>query len=129
MKKESKINEVEVYKAYIKTKGTKGYSVVKLCKQLGIPRPTLYSIINRVEKGDEIQLQRCLNKTRYDCLWIHRYQRRFFVIIDKRGVEYSELLCSLIWEMKCDGFGVREIARRLSKDVSTVSYHLRKYKY
>ncbi len=122
MKKEiNKIDEVEVYRSYVKAIGTKGYSVTKLCKKLGIPRPTLYAIVKRVENGDEIQLQRCLNKSRYDCLWEYRYKRRFVLLQDDNNIGQ---LKTLIKDMRKDGFGLRDISRRINKDVSTVSWHI-----
>ena len=129
MKKEIKINEVEVYRAYLKAKGTKGYSVTKLSKKLGIPRATLYVIVNKIEKGDEKQLNRCTEQSKYDCIWKYRYERLFFVIEEEHGETYSEQIKTLIYEMKCDGFGIREIARRIGKDASTVKYHLKSYDY
>lgn len=112
------INDVEVYKAYLRAKNAKGFSVVKLCKKLRITRSVLYEIVNKVEKGDEIQLNRCLDKSKYDCLWKHRYFRRYSAIVDKSQLK------ALIKDMNKDGFGIREIARRVSKDPATVSYHL-----
>ena len=125
-KEEIKINEVEVYKEYVKTKGTPNYSVIKLCEKLGIPRSTLYSLVDRIEKGDEKQLNRCLVVARLDCFWKHKYQRRFIIIDEMpRGDKYSALLKRLIKDMKKDKFGVREIARRLCKDASTIMHHLK----
>lgn len=123
--KTDKYNEVEVYKAYVEARGTKGYSVIKLCKKLGIPRPTLYTIVRRIEDGDEKQLQRCLSKSKWDCLWEFRYKRRFEIIDEKNGDDYSEQIKVLVKEMHKDGFGVREIARRLVKDPSTIMHHLK----
>ncbi len=121
---DKKIDEVAVYKEYIKAKGTKGYSVTKLCKKLGIPRPTLYLLIKRFEGGDEIQLNRCLLVGKYDCLWEHRYFRRFS-ILNEDDKKYAQQIKTLIKDMHGDGFGVRDIARRISKDPSTVMHHLK----
>lgn len=121
-----KINEVEVYREYLKALGTKGSTVTKLSKELGISRAKLYVIVNKVEEGDEIQLNRCLTKGRYNCLWEYRYQRRFFVIEETSGDKHSQLTKALIRDMHKDGFGVRDIARRVGKDPATVSYHLKK---
>lgn len=123
-KTQDKYNEIEVYKAYVKALGTKGYTVTKLCTKLGIPRPTLYNIVKRVEEGDEIQLQRCLNKGRYDCLWEFRYMRRFS-IINEDSANYSNQIKKLIRDMHKEGFGVRDISRRVGKDPSTVMHHLK----
>ena len=123
-KTQDKYNEIEVYKAYVKALGTKGSTVTKLCKKLGIPRPTLYSIVKRIEEGDEIQLQRCLNKGLYDCLWEFRYMRRF-AIISEESDKYAGQIKKLIRDMHKDGFGVRDISRRVGKDPSTVMHHLK----
>jgi DNA-binding MarR family transcriptional regulator len=112
------INDIEVYKAYIRAKDAKGYSVVSLCKRLRITRSVLYEVVKRVEQGDEIQLNRCLTKAKYDCLWQYRYFRRF-TVGGKVGLK------RLIKDMHRDGFGVRDIARRVSLDPSTVSYHIK----
>ncbi len=119
-------NEIEVYKAYLEVKGIKQNSVVDLCQRLNIPRATLYSIVDRIEKGDEKQLQRCLHQSKYDCLWKFRYSRRFYVIDELHGDDYSKQITSLVKEMKSDGFGIREIGRRICKDPSTVNFHIAK---
>ncbi len=118
------INEVEVYKAYLRAKGTKNYSVVALCERLRVTRSVLYEVVKRVEQGDEIQLERCLMKHKYDCIWKHRYFRRFSSFSEGKGEGYKQQLKKLIKDMHKDGFGVRDIARRVSLDPSTVSYHI-----
>lgn len=123
-KTQGKYDEIEVYKEYIKARGTKGESVIDLCKKLGIPRPTLYMIVKKVEEGDEIQLNRCLTRSKYDCIWEYRYQRRFTIIEELNGEQYAVQIRALIKAMHKDGFGVRDISRRISKDPSTVMHHL-----
>jgi len=124
MKNKDNINEVEVYKAYIKAKDIKGYSLRGFCKKLNISSTKLYSVIEHIEKGDEIQLNRCLTKTKYDCIWEYRYARRFHLISDLSDEKCIEPLRKLIKAMHKDGFGVRDIGRRVGRDVSTISYHL-----
>jgi len=121
------IDEIKVYKEYIKAKRAEGYSVVKLCEKLNISRSSLYELVKRIEKGDKFQLERCMKITKFDCIWEHKYKRRFIIISDNRKEkEYPEQLRVLIVDMDKDGFGLREIARRVMKDVHTVSYHLNK---
>jgi hypothetical protein len=124
MTNKNNINEVEVYKAYIKAKDTTGYSLRSFCKRLGISTTKLYAVVKRMEEGDEIQLDRCLNKNKYDCIWTYRYARRFNLILELEKDKVAKPLGKLIREMHRDGFGVRDIARRVGRDPSTVMYHL-----
>ena len=125
----SKINEVKIYKAYVKAKVTKGYSVIKLSEKLGISRQVIYSIVRRIEKGNENQLNICLTKSKYDCLWEYKYKQRFLVVKEMRGKDYSKQIKLLVQEMHNeDGFGIRDISRRFKKDPSTISQHLKIYK-
>ena len=126
MSKANKYNEIEIYKAYLAVKGMKGNFITDLCRRLNVPRSVLYAIVKRVEGGNEVQLQRCLGKSKYECLWKFRYQQRFFLIDDLHTDQYPKQIRSLIKEMHKDGFGVREIGRRIGKDASTVKYHLNK---
>lgn len=121
-----KYNEIEIYKAYLEVKGTQGDFVTNLCKRLEIPRSVLYAIVKRIENGNEVQLKRCTEQSKYECLWKYRYQQRFCIIEDLHSEEYSIQIKSLIKEMHEDGFGVREIGRRICKDPSTVNFHLAK---
>ena len=122
----NKYNEIEIYKAYLETKSMQGSFTIDLCKRLNVPRSVFYAIVKRVENGNEIQLQRCLDKSKYDCLWKFRYLQRFFLIDDLHTDQYPQQIRSLIKEMHKDGFGVREIGRRIGKDASTIKYHLDK---
>lgn len=118
-----KIDEVLLYKEYLATRDT-GVTLTALAAKFRTTRQRVYSIIKRIEGGDEVQLNRCLDATRYDCMWKYRYERRFMAIDEDRRDASVKQLRALIREMHKDGFGIRDIARRVCKDASTVLHHI-----
>lgn len=118
------INEIEVYKAYIEARDT-GESIVSLAKELGIDRQRIYAVVNKIRNGNETQLERCLAHGRYDCMWKWRYEQRFLTFTEESGAKSTKQLKSLVRDMHKDGFGVRDISRRIGKDPSTVLYYLK----
>lgn len=120
---EDKIDEVLLYKEYLAMRDT-GITLTALAQKFRTTRQRVYSIIRRVEDGDEVQLNRCLESSKYDCLWRFRYERRFYSIDENRKEASVKQLRALIKDMHRDGFGIRDIARRVCKDASTVLHHL-----
>ncbi len=118
--------EIEIYRAYLETKGDKNYTINDVCKKLGVARGNLYIIVKRVEKGNNIQLKQCISKSRIECVWRYRYQQRALIIEDYSGDKYRTLLKGIIKDMNNDNFGVREIGRLLCKSPMLIVNYLKK---
>ncbi len=117
--------EIEIYKAYLESKGIKNYTINDVCKKMNIARGNLYLIVKRIEKGNEKQLKRCLESSRSECVWRYRYQQRALVIEEYEGKKYYSLLKQLIKDMRKDGLGVREIGRFLVRKPSSIIHYLK----
>ena len=118
-------NDVHIYKAYLKTKETKG-RIADLLYEFGISRAHLYNIIERVRNGDTNALRRCMEDGRFECLWEHKYRARFLALPDDRSATTVKELQEIIWGMKADEFSIAMIAEKTGKERSTVLYHLAK---
>jgi len=118
--------EIEIYRSYLETKGNNNYTVNDVCKKLGVARGNLYIIVKRIDKGNEIQLKKCISKSKMDCIWRYRYQQRAFVIEDYSGDKYRSLLKGIIKDMHKDGFGIRETGRLLCKSSMLIVNYLKK---
>jgi len=116
------MRKIKIYREYLKTRHKKG-GVSEVAKKFGISRQAVHQIKDEIEKGNRIQLERCMKRKELDCKWEWIYQTRWLFIDEQQD---QEALIALIKEMHKDGFGVREIARRINKPATSISYHLRK---
>lgn len=120
----TKINEIEVYQAYILAKQDPKRTVSDVANSFGITRNAIYEVVRRIEGGNASKIRKCKAQANLDCLWEYKYKARFLSIPKNREKITVEMLKNIIKEMKEDGFTVTQIARRTGKDRSTVLHHL-----
>lgn len=120
----AKIDEIEVYRAYIRAKGDPKTTVTDVANDFMITRTAVYDIVKRIENGNVSKIRRCTENSRVDCLWEYKYKARFLAIPKDRKVGSVNALRALINDMKGDKFPVSKISTLTGKDRSTVLFHI-----
>lgn len=114
--KEKELKDSKVYKDFLKTRNTT-LTVVDVAKKHGISRAMVYVIVEEFEKGKNKQLDKCLLKSRLDCLWQYRYKAKYNTIsVAKIGDSAIPLFTEIFKGMKEDGFSIRSIAKYTGLD-------------
>ncbi len=123
----SAVDEIEVYKAYIGAKNSKGKkTVTSVATDFGITRNGMYEIVRRIESGNVHKIRTCTEQSRLDCLWKYKYKAWYSAIPNNRKEESIAMLTDLIKKMSKDKFSSAQIASLIGKDRSTVLHHLGK---
>lgn len=112
----------KIYKDY--TDRPKGVKVEDIAKKHGIAKSGLYHVIKTVEKGNLSKITRCTKRSRLLCLWEYKYKRRYNLIPKSRKPEAVKVFRKLVLDMTKDGFKSTDIAKYLSKDRTTILYHV-----
>lgn len=118
------LDNIAVYKAYIRARYDPKKTVTDVANEFGITRATVYEIVRNIEHGNPVKIKRCIAGSRLNCLWENKYKSQFMVIPKDREKESVKALRTLIKEMHKDGFNVLKIASLITKDRSTVLYHI-----
>ena len=121
MKKDS-----QVYREYVKAMSPGGGGATILAKRLKMRRDQLYRIVRRVRDGNPAQAKICMKKGSLECLWMWMFQSRYEALPRDRKPATVKELRDIIHSMQREGFPVKQIARLLGKDRSTVLHHLGK---
>lgn len=119
------MTDSEVFSAYLGAKSS-GETITDLSKRLKMTRNQLYRVVARVRHGNPARAKICIEKGRFACLWEWKYRSLFDALPKDRKPATVDELRKLIRRMYKDKFPVKQIARLLGKDRSTVLHHLGK---
>lgn len=125
MNETDNMRDANIYTAYTRRKQT-GEKVPQILQRFEISRATLYNVIERVEKGDQKQINIKKWSAHLDALWEHKYRTRFMCIPENRLPDTVEQVKKLIRDMFKDKFPVVLIAKNTNLSRSTVLHHLEK---
>lgn len=118
-------NKEQVYKDYINAK-LKKLPIESVYTKHKITKQGMYFIIRKIENGNVPQIKLCTERSKFLCIWEHKYKLRVELLPNNREGGTILLLKKVIAEMKEEGFKPKMIASLIGKDRTTVIHHLRK---
>ncbi len=123
--KQSETQDAKIYRAYIIAK-EKGIPIGTIANSFEISRSALYDAVTRVKNGNIVKIRQCIEKSRNECLWTHKYKARVESLPKKHNIGTRDELKEIINDMLADGFVELEIAKRVNRDRGLVRKYLGK---